>query len=445
VEKRIVDTVNALMADKNWEGLRAAVTKLPYPDIAEVLAEVGKAERVLIYRILPRELAAEVAAYLEPDDLHFLIQELSDAEARHLIASLRPDDRTFFLGELPGQVTQHILNLLSPDDLREARELLGYPEHSVGRLMTPDYVAVRPTWTAEQVLGHIRQRGRDSETINTLYVTDERWYLYGAVDLKHIILAAPTAQVSDLMRTPAISLNAFSDQEIAVATMQRHDAFALPVVNTDGVLVGIVTFDDMMDVAQTEATEDFHRAAAIAPLEDVYTATGIVPLVKKRMGWLLGLIIVNLMSSGVIAVFEETLSATIALAFFMPLLIDSGGNIGSQAATMMIRGLVTGDLTVGRWATTLAKEAAVGGLLGLLMGGAAAVLGFYRGGYELALVIGLTMVVLAIMSNLVGAALPFVFKRLRIDPAVASGPLITTVADTVGLVIYFTIARMVLA
>ncbi|MBS3985837.1 MAG: magnesium transporter [Selenomonadales bacterium] len=445
MEKRIVDTVNALMADKNWEGLRAAVTKLPYPDIAEVLAEVGKTERVLIYRILPRELAAEVAAYLEPDDLHFLIQELSDAEARHLIASLRPDDRTFFLGELPGQVTQHILNLLSPDDLREARELLGYPEHSVGRLMTPEYVAVRPTWTVEQVLGHIRQRGRDSETINTLYVTDERWYLYGAVDLKHIILAAPTAQVSDLMRTPAISLNAFSDQEIAVATMQRHDAFALPVVNTDGVLVGIVTFDDMMDVAQTEATEDFHRAAAIAPLEDVYTATGIVPLVKKRMGWLLGLIIVNLMSSGVIAVFEETLSATIALAFFMPLLIDSGGNIGSQAATMMIRGLVTGDLTLGRWATTLAKEAAVGGLLGLLMGGAAAVLGFYRGGYELALVIGLTMVLMAVMSNLVGAALPFVFKRLRIDPAVASGPLITTVADTVGLVIYFTIARMVLA
>jgi len=444
VEENKTHIVKAFLAEKDWEGLRAAITGLPYPDIAEVLAHVDKPERVLIYRILPRELAAEVAAYLEPDDLHFLIQELGDAEARHLIASLRPDDRTYFLGELPGQVTQHMLNLLSPEDLLEARELLGYPEHSVGRLMTPDYVAVRPTWTAEQVLGHIRHRGRDSETINTIYVTDDRWYLLGVLDLKHIILAAPQALVSELVRTSAVSLNACSDQELAVTTMQRHDAFALPVVDTDGVLVGIVTSDDMMDVAQVEATEDFHRAAAIAPLDDVYTATGIVALVKKRMGWLLGLVIVNLMSSGVIAVFEETLAATIALAFFMPLLIDSGGNIGSQAATMMIRGLVTGDLTIGRWARTLAKEAAIGGLLGLLMGAAAGVLGFYRGGYELGLVVGLTMVILAVLSNLVGTALPFAFHRLRIDPAVASGPLITTVADTVGLVVYFTIARIVL-
>lgn len=162
MEENKIHAVQAFLAERDWEGLRAAVTGLPYPDIAEILADVDKTERMLIYRILPRELAGEVAAYLEPDDLHFLIQELSDAEARHLIASLRPDDRTYFLGELPGQVTQEILNLLSPDDLREARELLGYPEHSVGRLMTPDYVAVRPAWTAEQVLTHIRQRGRDS-------------------------------------------------------------------------------------------------------------------------------------------------------------------------------------------------------------------------------------------------------------------------------------------
>lgn len=444
MEERALVTIKALLAGRNWDGLRAAIARLAVPDIAEVLADVEKTDRVLIYRILPRELAAEVAAHLDPDDLHFLIRELSDAEARQLMSGLRPDDRTQFLGELPAQVTQEILNLLSPEDLREARELLGYPEQSVGRLMTPDYLAVRPAWTVEQVLAHIRHRGRDSETINTLYVTDDHWQLLGAVDLKHVILATPTTPVGELMHTRAVSLKAFDDREQAVAMMQRHDAFALPVVDAQGVLLGIVTSDDVMDVAQTEATEDFHRVAAISPLIGHYTETGPIQLVRRRVGWLLALVIVNLMSSGVIAVFEDTLAATIALAFFMPLLIDSGGNIGSQAATIMIRGLVTGDLSTSRWARALVKETVVGGILGLAMGGTASILGLYRGGYGLALVVGLTMMVLAIMVNLVGTMLPFIFTRLRIDPAVASGPLITTAADTVGLLIYFSIARAIL-
>jgi len=270
VEERTLVTVKALMTAQNWDELRAAVGRLPLPDIAEMLGGVGKTDRVLIYRILPRVLAAEVAAYLDPADLHSLTQELSDAEARHLMSSLRPDDRTCFLGELPGRVTQHILNLLSPEDLREARELLGYPERSVGRLMTPDYVAVRPVWTGQQVLAHIRHRGRDSETINTIYVTDDRWVLLGVLDLKQVILAAPTALVNEVMHTPAVSLKASDDRERAVAIMQRHDSFALPVVDAEGVLLGIITSDDMMDVAQTEATEDFHHAAAVSPLADRY-------------------------------------------------------------------------------------------------------------------------------------------------------------------------------
>jgi len=444
VEERTTATIKAFLAGRNWDGLQAAIRRLPVADMAEVLVDAGKTDRVLIYRILPRELAAEVAAHLEPDDLHALIRELSDAEARQLMSGLRPDDRTYFLGELPAQVTQEILNLLSPEDLREARELLGYPEQSVGRLMTPDYLAVRPAWTVEQVLAHIRHRGRDSETINTIYVTDDRWHLVGTVELRHVILASPTTPVSELMHTPAVSLKAFDDREQAVAIMQRHDVFALPVVEAGGALLGIVTSDDVLDVAQAEATEDFHRASAVSPLVERYTATGPMQLVRRRVIWLLGLVVVNLMSSGVIAIFEETLAATIALAFFMPLLIDSGGNIGAQAATMVIRGLVTGDLTTGRWARTLVKEAAVGGVLGLSMGVTASVLGLYRGGYGLALVVGLTMVVLAFVANLVGAMLPFVFTRLRIDPAVASGPLVTTVADTLGLFIYFTIARLIL-
>lgn len=447
MEKRIVDTVNALMADKNWEGLRAAVTKLPYPDIAEVLAEVGKTERVLIYRILPRELAAEVAAYLEPDDLHFLIQQLSNAEARHLIASLRPDDRTFFLGELPGQVTQHMLNLLSPDDLREARELLGYPEHSVGRLMTPDYVAVRPTWTAEQVLGHIRQRGRDSETINTLYVTDERWHLYGAVDLKQIILAAPTVQVSDLMRTPAISLNAFSDQEIAVATMQRHDAFALPVVNTDGVLVGIVTFDDMMDVAQTEATEDFHLMAAIhgRKKSDTLLEVSVPAAICRRLPWLIITLFGGMLAGGVIQVFEESLTAVIVLAMFIPVIMDMGGDVGIQTATIVIRGLATGDISRENVLKCLMREVAIGISMGVICGVVVGVAGqIWQGVPKLGFAVGGAMIATMTVASFFGAFLPVIFDRIGVDPAVVSAPLITTIKDITGLVIYFGIASLVM-
>ncbi|HCC32980.1 MAG TPA: magnesium transporter [Clostridiales bacterium] len=444
VEERTLATVRSLIAARDWNELRSAITRLPLPDIAEMLADAGKADRALIYRTLPTELAADVAAYLDPDELHSLIQDLREPEARHLLSNLSPDDRTYFLGELPGQVTQRLLNLLGHEDLKEARGLLGYSEQSVGRMMTPDYIAVRPSWTVEQVLAHIRRRGSDSETISTLYVTDDGWKLLGVLDLRRVLLAEPAATVTEVMAHRAVRVEASDDREHALAVMQRHDLHALPVVDSHGVLLGIVTSDDMLDVAQTEATEDFHRTAAVSPIAGRYTEAGVKQLVAKRLGWLLGLILVNLMSSGVIAVFEETLSATIALVFFMPLLIDSGGNIGSQAATMMIRGIVTGDLRLSQWARTLAKEAVVGGALGLAMGAAAGLLGLYRGGYALALVVGLSMALLAVTANLVGAILPFVFTRIRVDPAVASSPLITTVADTLGLLIYFTVARYIL-
>lgn len=444
MEEKLALVVERLIGERDWRSLEALVCSLPLPDIADMLGDVKISDRILVYRTLPRDMASDVASYLDADELDALIRGLSDAETRHLMANMPPDDRTHFLGEFPGQVTQRIMNLLSPEDLKEARSLLGYPEDSVGRLMTPDYVAVRPDWTISQSLAQIRRKGRDSETINQIYVTDAQWRLIGVVDLKHLILASPDDTIDCLMRSPVTSLQATEDREEAVRVMQRYDSFALPITDSEGILLGIVTADDMFDVAQEEATEDFHKSAAVEPLTENYTEASVSDLIKSRIGWLVVLVLMNIVSASIIGVFEQTLASTITLAYFIPLLIDSGGNAGSQSATLIIRALATGDLSLKLWLKTLSREVAVGLGLGLVMGGSASVLGLWRGGFELALVVGLSMVGIVLLANLVGAMLPFLFTRFKTDPAVASSPLITTITDSLGLLIYFSLATVFL-
>ena len=437
-------SIELLIRNRDWVGLRRAFQNLPAPEIADLLLKLEKPDRVLMFRSLPRHLSSEVASYLDADQLDLLLRELTDEETRQVLADLRPDDRTSLLEELPGQLTQRLLNLLSLEDLKEARQLLGYPEESVGRLMTPDYVAVKPHWTVEQAIEHIRKKGKDSETISTIYIVDDRWKLIDAIDVKQIILANPQDRVEHLMDRSFVSLSAFDDREKAVLAMQRYDLFVLPVVDSEGILLGIVTADDVMDVAQDEATEDFHRSAAVAPLADRYTETSIWELYRKRIGWLVALVLLNLLSSGVMAAYENTLASAIALAFFIPLLIDSGGNAGSQSATLMVRALATGDLKLTQWAWTVGKEIVVGASLGLTMAGASWVLGLMRGGYQIALVVSLSMACIVVVANIIGTGLPFLLTRFGLDPAVASSPLITTVADAAGLLIYFGFARMIL-
>jgi magnesium transporter len=417
---------------------------MPAPDIADLLAGLEKPARVLLFRVLPRQSSSEVFSYLESSGKDALLKDLTNEEAGRLLAGLNPDDRTEFFEELPGRVTQRLLNLLSPDDLREARRLLGYPEESVGRLMTPDYVAVRPDWTVERALEHIRTKGRDSETINVIYVTDESWRLIDALDLRQFILAQSADTVRQSMDYSFVSIPAFEDREIAVELIQRYDLDALPVVDSDGVLLGIVTVDDVFDVAQEEATEDILKGAAVAPLKASYRESGVLPLYRKRIGWLGALVLVSLVSSGVIALYQETLASTVALAFFIPLLIGTGGNAGAQSATLMVRALATGDIEPGDWARAFAKELAVGATLGLTMGLGGWALGIFRGGAEVGLVVGLAMVLIVIVANLLGAALPFLLTRLRLDPAVASSPLIASVADAAGLIIYFSLASRII-
>ncbi len=436
--------ISELIEQQKWTELRESIEDWPIPEIADLMVTLDKSDRVVFFRILPREISTATFSHFEPEQQNALLLEMTDDETRQLLANLAPDDRTALLDELPGQVTQQLLNLLSPQDLKEARSLLGYPEESVGRLMTPDYLAVRPHWTIGQALDHIRKMGRQSETINMIYVTDPAWKLLDALELPLFILSDPELKVSDIMDDSYIAVSAFDDREEAVQVVQKYDKTVLPVVDSDGILLGIVTIDDLIDVAEEEATEDFHKTAAVAPLRTSYRESSIFYLFSKRVSWLVVLVFVNLISSGIIEAYEQVLASAIALSFFIPLLIGSGGNTGAQSATLMVRAIAIGDLKLSQWFHAVGKEVLVGITLGIAMGVTSWVLGVYRGGPEIGIVVGLSMIAIVLAANIIGTILPFLLTRFNIDPAVASSPLVTTIVDAVGLIIYFTIASLVI-
>ena len=434
------------ISKKKWTALKERLVDVPAPVIPEVLFIAEKHDRVLIFRSLTRQKSAEVFSILEPEQQDSLLRDLTDVETRQLLSNLPPDDRTALLEELPAPMTRQLFGLLSTEDLQEARQLLGYPEESVGRLMTPDYVAVYPDWTVAKALDHIRSKGKDSETINVVYVVDSTGKLLDDIRLRRIILSDPDKKIEELMDKSFASLSAFEDREKAVKMMQDYDLLALPVIDSDGELIGIVTFDDVMDVAEEEATEDIQKSASVAPLKMSYHRAGIFNLYNKRAGWLIILVLLNLVSAGVIAAFEEQLAQTIVLLFFIPILIGTGGNAGAQAATLVIRALVTGDIKLDQWVQTIGKEILVGLLLGVTLGLLGGCLGLLRGDFNwsISLVVGLSMLSIVIVGNLVGMTLPFILAKVKIDPAVASGPLITTIADATGLLIYFSIASVII-
>lgn len=416
------------------------------PEVADYILRLDKPHQILVYRALPRHRAADVFAYFEPEDQDAFLEALTDADTRVLLANLSPDDRTAMLEELPATVTRKLMQLLSPEDLAESRQLLGYPEESVGRLMTPDYIRIRAEWSCDHALAHIRKYGRDSEIFNILYVTDGNGKLVDIVRMRRLIMAPPSTVIKDILNYQFVSLSAYDDREVAVEKIQRYDVNALPVVDSEGVLVGIVTVDDIMDVAEEEVTEDIQKGVAVAPLETRYSAASPAQLFRKRIGWLLILIFVNLISAGVISNYEDFIKEFITLALFMPLVIASGGNCGAQSATLMVRAIAIGDHAVGDWIKAVSKETFVGVLLGTAMAVIAAIVAkLYGGDYHIAIIVGLSMISIVFVANAFGALLPFILSRLNIDPAAASTPLITSLMDVLGLIIYFTIAVVILA
>jgi magnesium transporter len=431
--------IQELIERRHWSELREVLDDRAAPEIADLLLQLRKEDRVLLFRALPRDAATEVFSHLEPEQEDELLRELTDEETRHLLADMSPDDRTHLLEEMPGQATQRLLNLLSPADLEEARWLLGYPEESVGRLMTPDYVAVRKEWTVSDALRHIRAQGKTSETVNRIFVVDERSRLLDDIELRYFIVAPTDATVEDLMDENVASISAFADREEAVAMIRRYDQFVLPAIDSGGVLVGIVTADDVMDVQEEEATEDFHRSASVGKLKVSLRDAPMAVIYRARIGWLLVLVFMNIFSGAGIAAFENTLEAMIALAFFLPLLIDSGGNAGSQSATLMIRAMAVGDVRMNDWFRLLGKELGIALALGVTMALGVATIAWFRAP-EIMMVVSATMTIVVLVGSLIGMSLPFVFTRLGWDPATASGPLITSLADISGVLIYFSIA-----
>ncbi len=445
LKELLTPEIKKLLELKDWRTLKEALSEWAGQDIVDLFDSIDEPDKVVLFRILPRDLAAEVFSELNSKEQKSLLHEMSNEHIREIFLELSPDDRTYIFEELPAWATKRLLNLLPPEEKKVAMQLLGYSEESVGRLMTPDFVAVRPSWTVEQSIAHIRKFGKDAETVNIVFVIDEQWHLLDNITLRKLILANPAEKVENLMDRIFHSIPASADQEEAVNIMKKYNLIALPVVDSRNVLLGVITVDDVIDVYEAEVTEDIHKGASVIPVDVNYTTASAFSLFRKRIVWLIMLALAGFLSGSVISSFEEPLGEIIMLAFFIPVLIGAGGNTGTQSATLIIRALVTGDLTPKKWLSVIKKELFVGLFLGITLG-AILYVGSYlwKGERMVSLVIGLSVTFIALWANLVGSSLPIILSKLRLDPAVVSSPLISTVMDFSGLLIYFSIAMLIL-
>jgi len=437
-----------------WADLRDVLETWSPAEIADLMLDIEKNDRVLLYRSLQRDIAHEVFSHLDSEQQDTLLHDLTDIETRDLLSEMNPDDRTDLLVELPGKVTRRLLSLLDPEDLKQARWLIGYPEESIGRLMTPDFVSIRPQWTVKQAIQHIKQHGNDSETINRIYVRDDKGVLLDDIMLRTLILADENSTIEDIMDNNVVRLSAFDDQEQAVRVMEKFDLSSIPVVDSQGVLVGIVTFDDVLDIAEEEATEDIQKLGGMEALDTSYKATSTLELVKKRAGWLSILMVSEMLTTSALSYFEGEIEKAAILVLFIPLVMSSGGNSGSQAATLIIRALALEEIRLRDWWYIMKREIISGFLLGSLLGA----LGFLRielwtlfgsnvfgpHHFLVAITIAFSLLGIVLWGTLSGSMLPLLLKKLRFDPATSSAPFVATMVDVIGIVIYFAVALLVL-
>lgn len=434
-----------LIEKKQWKTLRSELSILEELSIAELIEQLEEGDDVLIFRLLSNQRAKNTFQLLSHEKQEQIIEGLAKNTNKlaALLNDLDPDDRTAFFEELPGQVSQRLIQLLSPEERKIAIQLLGYPEESIGRLMTPEFVAVKSSFSVGQTLDHIRKFGHNSETLNVLYIVDNAWKLIDDVKIRDIILAHPDQPVSELMDKRFVSLNAYDDQETAVRIFKDHDRVALPVTDSDGILLGIVTFDDIMDVEEEETTEDFHKFGAFQEAIVNPLKAGVTFMYKRRILWLTVLVFMNIFSGAAIASFENVIESMVSLMFFLPLLIGSGGNAGSQSATLMIRSLAVGDVEMKDYVRLIGKEFIVSLLLGITMAAGVSIIASFRAP-EVIIVVTVTMILTVMAGSMIGLTVPFIFTKLKIDPATASAPLITSIADIFGVWIYFSMAAWML-
>jgi len=450
---RPADELAAAVHARDYSRLRDLVRNRHASDLAAAFTDLGIEDQVIVFRILPRKDAAGVFAYLSHEQQDALLKAMAREDVAALLNSMAPDDRTMFLEELPASATRQLLALLTPAERSVALTLLGYPEDSIGRLMTPHYISVHEEWTVREVLDYIRTHGQDSETLNVVYVVDEQGLLIDDIRIREFLLTSLDNRVADLMDRRFVALKATDNQNAAVAVFRQYDRTALPVTDTAGVLIGIVTIDDVLDVAEAAATKEIQRIGGSEALDEPYMRIGFARMIRKRAGWLTALFLGEMLTATAMGVFEVEISRAVVLALFVPLIISSGGNSGSQASTLVIRALALGEVGLMDWWRVIRREVLAGLTLGVILGS----IGFMRisiwsafsdiyGPHWLlvAVTVGVALIGIVLWGTLIGSLLPFVLRRLGFDPATSSAPFVATLVDVTGLVIYFTVALIIL-
>jgi magnesium transporter len=461
LEKLTLPEIRELVECRDSETLREILGDWMPEDVADLLDDLHPEEDLVVLESLEPEKAARAFEHIAPTSQEQIIRAVSEAELSRLLNGMSPDDRTALLEREPPDEIERLLMLLGPAEQRVARSLLSYGSGTVGRLMTPDFVTIQRDWTVAQVLEHIRRVGSDSETLNVVYVTDEQHRLVDDLRIREFLLAAPDRKVSDLMDERFVALTVTDQESEAVVLFRKYDRSALPVVDGKGILLGIVTVDDVLDVAEEEATREIQKFGGLEALDDPYMATPLLEMVRKRASWLIILFVGETFTASALAHYQSELDAAIVLALFLPLIISSGGNSGSQAATLIVRALGVGEVKLRDWWLIMRREIVSGFLLGFIL----AVIGFlrivvwsvvYHHMYpdakqlytdhwpRVALTVAFSLLGIVLWGTLSGAMLPFILKRLGLDPATSSAPFVATLVDVTGLLIYFNVALVVL-
>lgn len=459
VGKILEPEIRSMIEARNFAAVREVFGEWAPADVAEVIVDLPEDEQVIIFRLLPHDLAADVFEYLDFEAQQTLLRAMAHEQVVGILNEMAPDDRTALLEELPSAAARQLIRSLTPEERHVATALLGYPEDSVGRLMTPDFIAVRSDWTVQRVLDYIREHGRDSETLNVIYVVDDRGKLIDDIRMREFLLKPLSSPVRDLMQETFIALNVTDSQHDALNAFRKYDRTALPVVDSNGVLLGIVTIDDMLDVAEEEATEDIQKFGGMEALDEPYMRISLWRMIRKRAGWLVILFLGEMLTATAMASFQDEIAKAVVLALFLPLIISSGGNSGSQASTLIIRAMALGEVTLRDWWRVAGREIRAGLSLGAILG-AIGILRvtlwsvisekyFHHQLYGphwplVAITVGLALVGVVLWGSVSGSMLPFLLRRVGADPATSSAPFVATLVDVTGLIIYFTIALVIM-
>lgn len=435
-----------LLEEGRYSEVKRRVSLLHPVDVAEIIASLDVQKQVLLFRLLKKDQAIAVFEQLDFEQQENLLHHFTDEWVAKILNQMSPDDRMELFDELPAKVVKKFLNLLEPEQRNIAASMLGYPENSAGRIMSPHVIDLKEFYTVEQALSRIRRLNPPEELAYTAYVIDAERHLLGILTLRDLILASPEERVGDIMSRDFVFVFTDDDQEKAAQIVQKYDLFSVPVVDREGRLVGAVTIDDVIDVMEAEATEDLHRLAAIVTTEDEYLRAPLGKKIKSRFLWLAILLIMGTFTSFVMQSFEGILQAAVALSFFIPMLTDTGGNVGSQSTAVVVRELALGRIEGPSLWKMIFSEALIGGILGILLGiVAVARVIFLRESLLLGLVLAISVWIIVFISNLVGVFLPVLFKKMKLDPAIAATPVITTIVDIIGVFMYLEIAQKILS